>query len=711
MQVLGINAAYHECAAALLRQGEVLLAVEEERLTRVKHGKRALASNPDKLPWAAIEHCLAAGQTRLSEIDCVAYSLLPGLRSETLGMDPAPLDTESGFGTPEGEREFDSRVRSVPLLLARAAGESGLERRVKFVSHHLAHAASAFYSSRFEEAAVLVVDGIAEKSTCWLGQAGPTGLQCLEEISYPHSLGLLWERIAVYLGFGAQEAAKVMGLAAYGERCGKSSTPASSTGSAFVPSPPRCWPRKLPSGSSCPLVGPARDQRRWACPSGGKVHGQMAPRILVVDDNQELLSLLRQLLEEAGYEVLAASKGRPALELAKENKPNLALLDVLLPDMMGFQLAESLRKEQPDLPVIFTSGVFKGGRHSQEAKLKHGSAGYFEKPFEGKKMVEALSRIVPPEKPTAPPIESAFEVELDLDVEEDQPQDQMELTGRIRVSGANITAELKGDNLTATAPVKGQSPVREYPPGKPAPAPPTRAVDPKSRHGEIKDNLPSLITAFYLAKETGELGLQRGKVKKVVYFERGIPVFALSNLASDRFGQFLVRVGKVKPEALTDAAAVAAQGKRRTGDVLIERGLLKDTERMYFVAQQVKAIIYSLFGWEEGAYTLSFRDRVSAEPIKLDIHPANLIARGVKKLYKPERLRGLISPEDRFLPSLQPDYQLSDVELEKWEAELLPKIDGTRTVAELAALAKRPEPVVHAFLGAMLALSLIERRR
>jgi hypothetical protein len=89
---------------------------------------------------------------------------------------------------------------------------------------------------------------------------------------------------------------------------------------------------------------------------------------------------------------------------------------------------------------------------------------------------------------------------------------------------------------------------------------------------------------------------QRGKVKKVVYFEAGVPVFALSNLAADRFGQFLVRVGKILPDQLQDVAVVAAQTGRRTGDVLVERGLLKDTERLYYVGQQVKSIIYPLAG-------------------------------------------------------------------------------------------------------------------
>jgi hypothetical protein len=170
-------------------------------------------------------------------------------------------------------------------------------------------------------------------------------------------------------------------------------------------------------------------------------------------------------------------------------------------------------------------------------------------------------------------------------------------------------------------------------------------------------------------------------------------------------------VGKISTDQLKEAASIAASTKRRTGDVLVERGLLKDTERLYYVAQQVKAIIYSLFGWEDGAYQMSFKDKAGAESIKLDVHPANLIVRGVKKLYKPERLRRLIHPEDRFLPSLQPAFQLNEIDLERWEADLLPKIDGTRTVAELQALANRPEHVLYGFLCSLLSLSILERRQ
>lgn len=439
----------------------------------------------------------------------------------------------------------------------------------------------------------------------------------------------------------------------------------------------------------------------------------MAPRILVVDDNQELLSLLTQLFEEAGYEVTGANRGKLALEVAKANPPAAAVLDILLPDMMGYHLADALRKDNPQLPLLFITGVFKGGKHAVEARTKYQAAGYFEKPFEAHKLLEAMGKVLAPEKKAqAASLQDAFEVELDIDVEDEGPQDAMELTGRIKVTGGgNITAEIRGANLTASPMQKvPATQVRPPTPGRPKDPVPAGGGAPGSRRGELKDNLPSLLTAFYLSRETGELGVQKGKVKKVVYFEKGTPVFALSNLLADRFGQFLVRVGKIKPEQLQDAAAVAAQTNRRTGDVLVERGLLKDTERLYYVGQQVKAVIYSLFAWEEGTYVMSFREKASSESIKLDVHPANLIVRGIKKLYKPERVRRLLQPEDRLIPAVAPAYQLNEVELERWEAELLPKIDGNRTVAELLAFANRPEHVVYGFLVAMMSLGILDKR-
>jgi two-component system OmpR family response regulator len=452
-------------------------------------------------------------------------------------------------------------------------------------------------------------------------------------------------------------------------------------------------------------------------------------KILIVDDNLELLTLLARLVEAEGWTPIPAAKGKLAIEKIQAERPTAAVVDVLLPDMMGYDVAHALRNAQ--VPFVFVTGVFKGGRAASDARAQHGAAGYFEKPFEAKKLMEALRAIMPAVTP--PPIPIRFgspaassgagepsDFDVEVAVEADEPVEAMDLTGRVVLTeDGKVSAVLKGDTIHAGA---VGAPAR--PP--PRPAPPPRAQDVRERAaaqagatgkpadlsrtaGKLEDNLPELITAFYLAQQTGELTLQKGKVKKTIFFDGGRPCFAISNLVTDRFGPFLVRVGKITPQQLELCQAAADKTGRRTGDVLVEMGLLKETEKLYYVAQQVKAIVYSVFGWTEGDYRLHFADRAAKEAIKIDLHPANLITRGVKKLYKPERLYRLLSPEDRLVPSQQPAYGLHEVELERWEAELLPKIDGTRTVAEVIHLAQRPEHAVYGFLYGMVALKILDR--
>jgi CheY-like chemotaxis protein len=444
----------------------------------------------------------------------------------------------------------------------------------------------------------------------------------------------------------------------------------------------------------------------------------MPPKILLVDDNQELLTLLARLVESEGWIAVPAAKGRVAMEKLAAEKPAAAVVDVLLPDMMGYDVAHGLKNA--GVPFVFMTGVFKGGRAASDARTLHGAAGYFEKPFDARKLMEAMRALLPAPPPTraTPPLRRPATEQTDFDVEvaveSDEPVEAMELTGRVVLTeDGKVSAVLKGDTVTARPMA---APARPPPP----PAPPRTAAAVREEsaarknalertEGKLEDNLPDLITAFYLTQQTGELTLQKGKVKKTIFFEKGQPCFAISNLIADRFGPFLVRVGKISNAQLELCQAAAEKTGRKTGDVLGEMGLLKETEKLYYVAQQVKAIIYSVFGWEEGEYRLHFADRAGKEAIKIDIPPASLITRGVKKLYKPERLYRLLSPEDRLIPSPQPAFGLHEVELERWEAEVLPKVDGTRTLAELIHIAQRPEHAVYGFLYGLVALKILER--
>ena len=207
MNILGINSVYHESSAALLVDGKIVVACEEERFNRVKHAKEARFYNPHELPEHAIRFCLDYAGVRASEIDRVAYSFDPQLRRAEFHADWWP--------SPKMEPEFLRYLGKV----GDAAGEilqRKLGRAVKFVPHHLAHAASAYYPSGFDPAAILVIDGIGEAACSTLARGEGPRIETIETFSYPHSLGFLWEQASVHLGFSMYDAAKVMGLAAYG---------------------------------------------------------------------------------------------------------------------------------------------------------------------------------------------------------------------------------------------------------------------------------------------------------------------------------------------------------------------------------------------------------------------------------------------------------------------------------------------------------------
>ncbi len=201
MYILGINAVFHESAACLIEDGRLIAAAEEERFNRRKHGKRALGHNVDELPWQAIGYCLAEAGISPAQVDAVGYSASPAAYR---AADDEPM---GGAGD-----DFFAAFDRIPRRLA----ERGFRCAPTWIEHHVAHAASAFFVSPFDEAAILVVDGRGEGDSAWLGHGRGRHLRPVDAVPLPASIGFLWELFAVFLGFGIYEAAKVMGLAAYG---------------------------------------------------------------------------------------------------------------------------------------------------------------------------------------------------------------------------------------------------------------------------------------------------------------------------------------------------------------------------------------------------------------------------------------------------------------------------------------------------------------
>jgi carbamoyltransferase len=207
MRVLGINAVFHDPAAALVIDGEVIAAAEEERFSRRKHGKRPVPFSTWEVPELAAAWCLRRGGFSPDDLDAVAYSYDPALCVD--------MNTDIMTDGWEGLRTL--YVRRAPLFLQTAL--PGLDpARVGFVAHHVAHAASAHLASPFESSSVLVLDGRGERTSYLSGRATDGRLDVLATQRLPHSLGVMYEEVTDHLGFlRASDEYKVMALAAYGE--------------------------------------------------------------------------------------------------------------------------------------------------------------------------------------------------------------------------------------------------------------------------------------------------------------------------------------------------------------------------------------------------------------------------------------------------------------------------------------------------------------
>ncbi len=207
MNILGISAYYHDSAACLLQDGQIVAAAQEERFTRKKHDH--------SFPANAVEFCLAAGGISGSEIDYVAFYDKPLVKFERL------LETYLDYA-PSGFRSF---MMAMPLWLKeklwiqREVGKlCEYDGKVLFTEHHESHAASAFFPSPFDSAAILTMDGVGEWATSSYGYGRGNEVHLLAELHFPHSIGLLYSAFTYYTGFKVNSGEyKVMGLAPYGE--------------------------------------------------------------------------------------------------------------------------------------------------------------------------------------------------------------------------------------------------------------------------------------------------------------------------------------------------------------------------------------------------------------------------------------------------------------------------------------------------------------
>ena len=208
MHILGISAFYHDSAACILRNGQIMAAAQEERFTRKKHDFR--------FPSNAIRYCLNTLEAKPEDIDYVAFYDKPFLKFERI------LETYLSYA-PIGIKSF---IKAMPLWIKQkiwiknliSEDLEGYNGKILFPEHHVSHAASAFYPSPYHQAAIITADGVGEWTTTSIGYGEGNKVNLLKEIHFPHSLGMLYSALTYYTGFRVNSGEyKIMGLAPYGE--------------------------------------------------------------------------------------------------------------------------------------------------------------------------------------------------------------------------------------------------------------------------------------------------------------------------------------------------------------------------------------------------------------------------------------------------------------------------------------------------------------
>lgn len=519
--------------------------------------------------------------------------------------------------------------------------------------------------------------------------------------------------------------------------------------------------------------------------------------ILLVDDNVEFVGLLGTLFSEQGLSPVLAHSGSEALFHLERQSYLAVVVDLLLPDTTGQRLLKTMTGQMREMPPAFVmTGVFKGESQRKKVESVVPLAGWYEKPFDTRLLVEKVVQVIgrdvverrkhqkvgqvvgdfqidildPVEvdvdvDETLDPIPMSEDIVFDID-EDDEDDDDIILEthsqdivlddqtappqywdvstqapevatelGRpvppqLRESGTmeRITASMDlGDldqadgTLTEADPVpatkKDNEPLDPFGDNSsgfgatmtPSPAQVAEELRTSLRSGDLSTtSVPRLINAFYIAQETGEIAFERGAQRKIIYFERGWPVYALSNQSTDRLGVFAKRFRGITHKRLEEALEVAKSQDRLIVDVLISQRLIDPKRRDEIIREQTRGLVRSLFTWTTGRYIVGFSVRTNFQPVELVEHPGALVLGGVRDLYELERLRELLPDEVRPIPTPNPPFGFEELPLHDAEALLMLSITGTRTIGELLSVSsKNDERSVRAVIYALLCLGVL----
>jgi CheY-like chemotaxis protein len=412
-------------------------------------------------------------------------------------------------------------------------------------------------------------------------------------------------------------------------------------------------------------------------------------RLLLVGEDADLAALVASAASRLGADVAGVRTGAAADDRLSARAPDVAVMDLPLADVRGSELVA--RFVAAGVPVLVVSGVYRGSRATDEVR-RMGATDFFEKPFQVDALLAAVARAVG--AVTAEVVD-----EVPDEVTGARPLGREEVLDGIAASllpfgddEAPASARTAQDGLATALPEAARRKRRAEA------APPTT--------GDLAEtSVPRLLVALHVGQATGALTIARGPVRKILVVERGVPVYAASNVGAERFSSLAVRRGAVTPEAIETLRRAAPD--ERTGEALVARGLLSPETRLELLSGQVRAIVWSTFEWREGSYAFQL-GRPPASRVALELPMADLVLDGMRRASTLPRLRAELGPDVHLAPSPDPAFELYALKLKRGEAKLLALADGTKGVADLVRLADVEEKDAFAFLQACRVMRVLD---
>jgi len=372
----------------------------------------------------------------------------------------------------------------------------------------------------------------------------------------------------------------------------------------------------------------------------------MSKTILIVEDDKSVQKLLSDALEGEGFSVLVEKDGNWALKTFETKSVDFIILDVLIPVMNGFQLADRIRKNPKgeNIPILMISGVYRAVSHRNEAIKKYRVLDYLDKPVKLEQIFSILKRTFGNEYPgskSAPRMESRGETFAD----------SMGISERYEVDKQE--EEMSFDISTK---------------------------------GNIKDTpFPELLSAFYQKKATGVLLLKYEKIKKIIYIRDGRPIFVKSNLLNECLGRILVREKMITEEELNESVKLMKDSGRQQGTILIEMGAISPHNLKYGLEKQLEIKLYDIFGWPEGEYQFNQKDDFETPITTLELSVASLIYEGIKRNYDVGKIEQYLDRyQNQYVhPNPNPALRFQEMLMDEDEENILKSIDGSKTVREM----------------------------